>query len=111
MTAHHELCFGCGLANLFGLQMELSRDGDRVTGRFFAKQDHQGADGTVHKGVLVTALEEAMSLAGAQPSRLEVEFLRPAPIGIFLTVSASESEAELRSDDGIVALAKRADPG
>jgi hypothetical protein len=26
--AHHELCFGCGSANLFGLQMELEAEGD-----------------------------------------------------------------------------------
>jgi acyl-coenzyme A thioesterase PaaI-like protein len=111
LTSHHELCFGCGLANLFGLQMELSRDGDRVSGRFFAKQDHQGPVGFVHRGILVVALEEAMSLAGGEPGGLSVEFLAPAPIGTFLTVSASGSEAELRSDDGIVALAKRADAG
>ena len=106
---HHELCFGCGLANLFGLQLELARDGDRVTGRFFAKQDHQGADGSVHKGILVTALEEALSVAGAEPSRLDVEFLAPAPIGTFLSVSASESEAVLRAGDELVAVARRAD--
>jgi hypothetical protein len=108
---HHELCFGCGLANLFGLQMELSREGDRVSGRFFAKQDHQGADGTVHKGILVLALEEALEHAGAEPRRVEVEFVAAAPIGSFLRVSASQSQAELRSDHGVVALAKLADPG
>jgi acyl-coenzyme A thioesterase PaaI-like protein len=111
LTGHHELCFGCGLANLFGLQMELTREGDRVSGRFFAKQDHQGADGAVHRGILVTALEEAMSLAGAELSRLEVEFIAPAPIGAFVAVSASKSEAELRAEDRVVALAKRAGPG
>ena len=37
---HHELCFGCGLANLFGLQLELEPDGEgAVAGRFFLKQD------------------------------------------------------------------------
>jgi acyl-coenzyme A thioesterase PaaI-like protein len=111
LTGHHELCFGCGLANLFGLQMELDRDDDGVNGRFFAKQDHQGADGAVHKGVLVVALEEALSLAGGESSRLEVEFVAPAPVGTFVTVSASESKAELRVEDRVVALAKRGDPG
>jgi acyl-coenzyme A thioesterase PaaI-like protein len=102
--SHHELCFGCGLANLFGLQMELSRDGDRVTGRFFAKQDHQGGDGTVHRGVLFAALEDAMQLAGGHAR--SVEFLAPVPIGTFVQVSASASEAELRADDRVVAMAK-----
>ena len=102
--SHHELCFACGLANLFGLQMELARDGERVSGRFFAKQDHQGADGTVHRGVLFAALEDAMELAGGHVR--EVEFVAPVPIGTFVTVSASASDSELRVDDQLVAMAK-----
>jgi hypothetical protein len=32
---HHDLCFGCGQANLFGLQLELApTDGDAVGGLF-----------------------------------------------------------------------------
>ena len=106
---HHELCFGCGQANLFGLQLEAEHDGDRVVGRFFAKQDHQGADGHVHKGILVAALEEAISLAGGDARALHVEFLAPAPIGTFVNVEATKTEAELKSGDQPVA--KAADPG
>lgn len=40
---HHDLCFGCGQTNLFGLLLEVERvDERRVTGRCFIKQDHQG---------------------------------------------------------------------
>jgi acyl-coenzyme A thioesterase PaaI-like protein len=102
--SHHELCFACGLANLFGLQMELVRKDGRVSGRFFAKQDHQGADGTVHRGVLFAALEDAMELAGGHVR--EVEFVAPVAIGTFVEVSASREEAELRSDGRVVAMAK-----
>jgi hypothetical protein len=43
---HHDLCFGCGQANLFGLQLELEpRPEGGVAGRFFVKQDHQGTPG------------------------------------------------------------------
>jgi len=58
--AHHELCFGCGNANLFGLQMELEPANGQpgaVTGRFFVKQDHQGRAGHAHAGVVSSALE------------------------------------------------------
>ena len=51
--AHHDLCFGCGLANVFGLQIELERrDDGSVAGRFFVKQDHQGPPGCArwHRG-------------------------------------------------------------
>jgi acyl-coenzyme A thioesterase PaaI-like protein len=113
---HHELCFGCGLANLFGLQLELERDDQgRVAGRFFVKQDHQGPPGFAHGGVLATALDEAMALlvhdegGRTLTKRLEVDFLAPAPIGVFALVSAWVEDraertlrlaAELRSEGG-----------
>ncbi len=93
--SHHELCFGCGSANLFGLQMELeeARDGS-VAGRFFLKQDHQGPGGTAHAGVMASALEEAMALAlhmrgvHARARELSVELLHDAPVGTFIAVEA-----------------------
>ena len=46
---HHELCFGCGQQNPFGLQLELERRPEGgVAGRFFVKQDHQGPPGYAH---------------------------------------------------------------
>ena len=110
--SHHELCFGCGLANLFGLQMELERNGDRVEGRFFAKQDHQGPPGVVHGGIVATALDEAMALlvhdeqVPALTRRLEVDLLAPAPIGSFIEVAAWIAE----EDDGRFTLAAELGP-
>jgi acyl-coenzyme A thioesterase PaaI-like protein len=93
---HHDLCFGCGLANLFGLQLELDAeaDGSRVAGRFFVKQDHQGPPGFAHGGVIATALDEAMALlvhsqgTHAVTRRLEVELLGPVPVGSFAVLTA-----------------------
>jgi acyl-coenzyme A thioesterase PaaI-like protein len=100
-VTHHELCFGCGLANLFGLQVELEREpGGSVAGRFFAKQDHQGPPGFVHGGVLAAALDEAAGLAaGDGPpwpivARLEVDLLAPAPVGSFVRLRASVEREE-----------------
>ena len=102
--AHHELCFGCGNANLFGLQMELEpADGTpgAVTGRCFIKQDHQGAHGSAHVGVVAAALEEAMGIAlhsqgiQARARRIEVDLLGDAPVGAFLRV-----DAQVRRHDG-----------
>ena len=112
---HHDLCFGCGQANLFGLQLEVSRSGEGVEGRFFVKQDHQGPPGYAHGGVIATALDEAMALllfdrgAFALTRRLEVDLKAPAPVGTFVQVSARlESErgrtlelsAEAAGEDG-----------
>jgi acyl-coenzyme A thioesterase PaaI-like protein len=94
-VTHHELCFGCGLANLFGLQMELEPDADGgLGGRFFVKQDHGGPPGLAHGGILSTALDEAMALLvwhrriDALTRRLEVDLLGPVPIGSFVAVRA-----------------------
>ena len=99
---HHDLCFGCGQANLFGLQLELEpAPGGGVEGRFFVKQDHQGPPGYAHGGVLAAALDEAMALLVhaegtlAMTGRLEVDLLAPAPVGTFVTVSA-----RLESNEG-----------
>ena len=100
---HHELCFGCGQANLFGLQLELERRPQGgVAGRFFVKQDHQGPPGYAHGGVIAAALDEAMALAvhdGGDPavtSRLELELHAPAPVGSFVSVEADVRESGRR---------------
>jgi acyl-coenzyme A thioesterase PaaI-like protein len=120
---HHELCFGCGLANLFGLQLEVEpAEGGRVEGRFFVKQDHQGPPGYAHGGIVSTALDEAMALLVHHRStlaftrRLEVDLLAPLPVGSFGHVNAwIEGEdgrtlrlaAELRGDgDEVLARAR-----
>ena len=112
---HHDLCFGCGQANLFGLQLELERSGEGVEGRFFVKQDHQGPPGYAHGGVMAAALDDAMALlvfergTFAVTGRLEVDLLAPAPVGAFVQVSARleeegertlELSAEATGEDG-----------
>ena len=101
---HHELCFGCGRANLFGLLAELEPASAReLTGRCFIKQDHQGDQpGVAHHGVLAAALTEAMALAVGQTPQLEpadhqpvrlrtleVAYEATAPVGTFLEITAT----------------------
>jgi acyl-coenzyme A thioesterase PaaI-like protein len=90
---HHELCFGCGRTNLFGLLLEVEPVGqDTVAGRCFIKQDHQGGERrSAHDGVIAAALTEAMALACGPDARalgFEVEISAPAPVGSFLEVRA-----------------------
>ena len=97
---HHDLCFGCGQTNLFGLVLEVERvDADRVAGRCFIKQDHQGLDRrSAHQGVIAAALCEAMALAvgpSARALELNVELTaQGAPIGAFLDVEAATDAPE-----------------
>jgi acyl-coenzyme A thioesterase PaaI-like protein len=96
---HHELCFGCGRTNLFGLLLEVDEVAPgAVAGRCFIKQDHQGADrGRAHEGVLAAALIDAMALVCGPETRLsslEVSYGEPAPVGAFLEIEASVERRE-----------------
>jgi acyl-coenzyme A thioesterase PaaI-like protein len=120
--SHHDLCFGCGQANLFGLQLELERRPQGgVAGRFFVKQDHQGPPGYAHGGVMAAALDEAMSLVlhdqgtYALTSQLAIEFKAPAPVGSFVELEADVESVEggtltlaasASGDDGTLATAR-----
>jgi hypothetical protein len=100
---HHELCFGCGRTNLFGLLLEVEEAApDAVAGRCFIKQDHQGPDrGHAHEGVVGAALCEAMALACGLDARavsFEMWLSAPAPVGAFL-----ELEARVERRDGPLA--------
>jgi acyl-coenzyme A thioesterase PaaI-like protein len=122
LITHHELCFGCGQANLFGLQLEVdARDDGSVAGRFFVKQDHQGPPGYAHGGILATALDEAMALlvhsvgVHALTTGLEIRLRAPAPVGAFVDVVAVlesregrrlEVQAEASSEGKQVATAR-----
>ena len=102
---HHELCFGCGRTNLFGLLLEVEEVAPgAVAGRCFIKQDHQGADGgRAHDGIVAAALAEAMALACGLDARavsFEVSLDAPAPVGSFVEVVA-----RVESRDGSIAYA------
>ena len=102
---HHELCFGCGRTNLFGLLLEVEEVAPgAVAGRCFIKQDHQGADGgRAHDGIIAAALAEAMALACGLDARavsFEVSLDAPVPVGGFVEV-----RARVESRDGQLANA------
>jgi hypothetical protein len=116
---HHELCFGCGRVNLFGLLLEVEPAGvDAVAGRCFVKQDHQGPDrGRTHEGIVAAALVEAMALACGPDARVvsfEISLSEPAPVGAFLEIEArvegrdgpsADATATARGDQRMVAQA------
>lgn len=100
MTTHHDGCFGCGQANLFGLHLE--------NGRFFVKQDHQGPPGLAHRGIIVVALYEVLTGTeqSSVPGGLEIEFHADVPVGVFVEIGATGGSAEARVDGKLVASAR-----
>ena len=105
---HHELCFGCGRQNVFGLLCELAPAADgRVIGRCFIKQDHQGpVQGSAHPGVLAAALIEALAFAGADLAEVELGFERAAEVGTFVELEATPEQASARSAGRLLAAAR-----
>jgi acyl-coenzyme A thioesterase PaaI-like protein len=112
VTGHHDLCFGCGLANVFGLHLEIERfEHGRLIARFFVKQDHQGFDGRLHRGVLLAALEETLALAGGGGKHLDAQMYRSAPLGTFVRTEAGPAEGgwqarAFEADGELLALAR-----
>jgi uncharacterized protein (TIGR00369 family) len=119
-----DYCFGCGPANPAGLQLkfELAPGGDSYVAEFELSVEFGGPPGHAHGGIVATILDEAMSKANklrgriALTRRMEVEYLRPVPLGKLLVVEgrigtvrgrASYNRAEIRDSEGVVLARSR----
>ena len=120
-------CFGCGPDNPQGLHLHFDIDSTdpaniTATASVNLTRLHQGPPGYIHGGIIATLMDEAMSKLNrplnliAMTRHLAVDYLRPAPLGIPLTLIGHHISrhgrklhhaAELRHPDGtILAQAK-----
>lgn len=122
IPSHFKHCFGCGDLHPTGLHLKAHvGEGLTITGQFTVTENHQGAPGLAHGGLLSLAFDEALGKlmwllrAPAVTARLETDFLRPVPIGSVLHISAkitgqmgrkvySEAEGHLNAPDGDLAV-------
>lgn len=119
-----DTCFGCGPANANGLQLKfaLSPGGKSYICKFELGSSFVGPPGHAHGGIIATILDEAMGKANKLKSkvaltrRMEVEYLRPVPLGQPLEVEGRNSRvtgralfnsAELRDASGKVLARSR----
>jgi uncharacterized protein (TIGR00369 family) len=119
-----DACFGCGPANPSGLHLNfaLSPDGKSYICEFELGIHFSGPPGHAHGGIIATILDEAMGKANKLKSkvaltrRMEVEYLRPVPLGRPLVVEGRVSRvrgralynsAELRGAKGEVLARSR----
>jgi uncharacterized protein (TIGR00369 family) len=130
--AHHtpsrswqrDYCFGCGPANQGGLKLKfiLSPGGASYLCQFELGAQFGGPPGHAHGGIIATILDEAMGKANklrskvALTRRIEVDYLRPVPLGQPLVAEGRISQvrgralynrAELRSAEGVVLARSR----
>lgn len=94
LPSHYDLCYGCGTAHPAGLHMKVIAEDLSVHATFEVTEQHQGAPGLAHGGLLSTAFDEALGalnwllLAPAVTARLETDFRRPVPVGSVLHIDA-----------------------
>lgn len=88
-------CFGCGLDNPSGLRLKFFTDPDHnIVCHAKLARRFAGPPGHAHGGIIATLLDEAMSKANrarnilAMTRQMEVQYLRPVPLGLPLTLTA-----------------------
>ena len=91
------LCFGCGSQNPQGLHLQFvvrNSDPNAISAAATIQLGvaFEGPPGCVHGGIIATLLDEAMSKLNrpleviAMTRHMEVDYLRPVPLGVELTI-------------------------
>jgi acyl-coenzyme A thioesterase PaaI-like protein len=122
IPSHFGHCFGCGELHPTGLHLVAHAGlGANLTAEFTVTENHQGAPGLAHGGILSLAFDEALGKlmwlirAPAVTARLETDFLKPVPMGSTLHITAeitgqvnrkvyTSAEGRLDSPDGPLAV-------
>lgn len=122
IPSHFGRCFGCGELHPTGLHLVAHAGaGADLTAEFTVNENHQGAPGLAHGGLLSLAFDEALGKlmwlirSPAVTARLETDFLKPVPMGTTLYITAritgqvnrkvyTAAEGRLGGVDGEVAV-------
>ena len=122
IPSHFGHCFGCGELHPTGLHLvAYAGAGANITAQFTVTENHQGAPGLAHGGLLSLAFDEALGKlmwllrSPAVTARLETDFLKPVPMGSILHITAeitgqvnrkvyTSAEGRLNSVDGPVVV-------
>ena len=122
IPSHFGHCFGCGELHKTGLHFTaIAGEGLDLTGSFKVTENHQGAPGLAHGGLLSLAFDEALGKlmwlirSPAVTGRLETDFIKPIPIGTTLHISAvitgqvsrkvyTEAVGRINGPDGDIAV-------
>lgn len=93
VSSHYRWCVGCGADHPAGLHLHVVAGVGMTMGCVLEVGEfHQGAPGLAHGGIIATAMDEAMGvlnrllMAPAVTVHLEVDYVRPVPIGTTLHI-------------------------
>lgn len=122
VVSHYRWCVGCGADHPAGLHMRVTAgEGMTMLSTLEVGDYHQGAPGLAHGGVIATAMDEAMGalnrllLVPVVTVHLEVDYVRPVPVGTTLHISThiagqvgrkvyTSGQARIDGADGPVAV-------
>jgi len=122
IPSHFGHCFGCGELHPTGLHLVAHvGEGQDINAVFTVTENHQGAPGLAHGGLLSLAFDEALGKlmwllrAPAVTARLETDFILPVPIGTVLYITAeitgqvnrkvyASAEGRIGGPDGPIAV-------
>lgn len=110
-------CFACGKDNPDGMKLKfyLDEENRRTICEFKLSRRYTGPPGHAHGGIIATILDEAMGKVNkfrsvvALTKSMEIEYMKPVPLGKKLTVTGREREvngrthinvAEITNEDG-----------
>ncbi|UCF15527.1 MAG: PaaI family thioesterase [Phycisphaerales bacterium] len=108
-------CYGCGRLNEHGLRIKSYWDGDETVAIFEPRTYHTGVSGYVYGGLIASLIDchcigtaaaakhraenpdrDAETLPRFVTAALQVDYLRPTPLGVPLEVRARAEEIEGR---------------
>lgn len=112
----HNHCFGCGNENPDGLRLKFRFDEahERAICDFRMPKRYQGPPGHIHGGVIATILDEAMGKVNklrsviALTKKMEIEYMRPVPLGEKLTVVGREKAVHGRKHFNVAEIRNQA---
>ena len=100
---YSEHCFVCGIKNPMGLKLKFRKKDQKVIVEFRPTKHHEGYKNVVHGGILCTLLDEAMGWSSTLITKrmtvsaeLNFRFIRPAPVGNKLIITAQADEIHRR---------------
>ena len=95
-------CFACGSDNPHGLHLKFEQVAGEAVAQFVPQKRHQGWDGLVHGGIILTLLDEALAYAAifasgrpAVTAQMQARIRKPCPVGQVLTATGRMTRQKL----------------